>query len=325
MAETISDQIAVDSVGKDQFVSRFFPERMGNAANISYGGFTIGVGIEAACATVPSDYYLYTAMGNYLGPTFTDRKLLCTVRRLRDTRTFATREVVLSQETKDGSQRPCMSMLLDFQTREKASLFIFSAPPTRTYSPPEKCKSRLEIAQHLVDEKLVSEEKARLHGIMFGLMNRFFDSRLAPEGISSHNLSGLVSEVKTGQEHLSITDKTSADWFRVCHKPESTHGHYSALGFMMDANLSFLPLTHHNMSLYDSGACSSLDFSMRFFTNDLDLTKWHLRELKCVAGHEGRTYSESRLWDEAGNMVANMSQQSIMRPKPANDANRASL
>ncbi|CAI4218854.1 unnamed protein product [Parascedosporium putredinis] len=279
MANTISEQIAVDPAGDNQFVSRCLPQRMGNTANISYGGCTLGVGIEAACAT-----------------------LLCSVRKLRDTRTFATREVIVSQEAKDGTRRPCMSMLLDFQAREKASMFVFSAPPSRSYSPPEKCKSRTQIAQTLVEEKLVSEELAHLHNIMFGLMNRFFDSRLAPEGISAQNLSGLVSG------------------------PPTSHAHYSALGFMMDANLSFLPLTHNNLSLQDAAACSSLDFSMRIFTNDLDLTKWHMRELKCVVGQEGRTYSESRLWDEKGNMVANMSQQSIMRPKPGQkEPIRASL
>jgi acyl-CoA thioesterase II len=298
---------------------------MGNAANISYGGFTIGVGVEAACSTVSPDYYLYTVMGNYLGPAFTDRKIQCTVRRLRDTRTFATREVILSQEAEDGSQRPCMSMLLDFQAREQASMLVFSAPPTKTYSRPENCKDRVQIGQELVEKKLIPEELVELHSIMFGLMNRLFDSRLPLEGVSAHNLSGLAGKVETGQEHLSITDKTSADWFRARHKPESGHGHYSALAFIMDSNLSFLPLTHNGMSLYDSGPCSSLDFAMRFFTNDLDVSKWHLRELRCVVGQEGRTYSESRLWDEAGNMVANMTQQSILRPKPTKDTNRASL
>jgi acyl-CoA thioesterase len=34
-----------------------------------------------------------------------------------------------------------------------------------------------------------------------------------------------------------------------------------------------------------------------------------------VAGGEGRTYSEARIWDQTGRMVANLTQQSILRPK----------
>ena len=82
----------------------------------------------------------------------------------------------------------------------------------------------------------------------------------------------------------------------------------------MDGALSFLPLAHNAMFLDDAGACSSLEFAFRLFDTDLDLTRWHLREMKTVTGGNGRTYSESRLWDSEGNMVANMTQQSILRP-----------
>jgi acyl-CoA thioesterase len=77
-----------------------------------------------------------------------------------------------------------------------------------------------------------------------------------------------------------------------------------------------VPLVHNHLSLPDAGACSSLDFAIRIFSNDVDLNQWHLKELKTHHGSNGRTYSEARLWDEQQNLVATMTQMNILRPKP---------
>jgi acyl-CoA thioesterase len=55
----------------------------------------------------------------------------------------------------------------------------------------------------------------------------------------------------------------------------------------------------------------------------VDLNEWHLKEMKTINGAEGRTFGEAHLWDLKGNLVASMTQQSIMRPhkpKPAKAA-----
>ncbi|KAA8902539.1 hypothetical protein TRICI_005900 [Trichomonascus ciferrii] len=313
MASTIEEQLSVEEVGKDEFVSKFNPGRMGNMNNIAYGGCTIGVGIEAATQTVPDKYFLYSAMGNYLGPALTDRKIKCSVRRVRDTRTFATRIVELGQEQDDGKLRLCMTMLADFQIKEKASLLEYSAPPARSYSSVEKCQNAIENIDNFVKKGLVPEAVAEIYKGQFELMGRFFDVRTTPEGVVSHNLNGLVKDAKTPQDGLALTSKTSADWFRCRH---SIRGEYAALSFVLDGYLSFLPLAHSNMFLNDAAACSSLDFALRFFTTDIDPTQWYMREMKTIASGNGRTYSETRLWDKQGNMVADMTQQSILRPMP---------
>ena len=315
MASTLAEQVAVDPTGEDTFVSRVNPGRMGNAANIAYGGCAIAIAIQAAFQTVRSGYLPYSVMGNYLGPAFIDRPLLCSVRRLRDTRTFATRQVYVSQELDDGSTRMCMAVLADFQVREKASMYEYSAPPVKKYSPLEKCVPTPKLVESMAERGLMPREQADLFTIMFGMKARFMESRLCPEGVSGQNLSGLA-KVKTDQDHLPITERTSADWTRVRHATPHLSDKFAALGFMMDEALSFLPLTLNGKALYDSAACSSLDFAIRFFTAEFDLTRWLFREWNTIAGRDGRTYTESRMWDEEGNMVADMTQQSILRPKP---------
>ncbi|KAK0618797.1 hypothetical protein DIS24_g11507 [Lasiodiplodia hormozganensis] len=314
MASTLLQQISVDDLGSDEFISCFNPERMGNAQNIGYGGCTLGVAIQAACHTVPSSYLLYSATGNYLGPSLTDRKLRCSVQRVRDTRTFATRLVRLSQEQDDGSTRLCMIILADFQTKEDASMLVYSAPPDKSYSPPEQCPSRMEATEEMVRSGTVSRKMADIYEVTFGLLERFVECRGAPEGVASNKLLGVAKKAATPQDGDALTSKTSGDWFRCRHPLGQQQDHYAALGFILDGALSFMPLTHSDMFLDDAGACSSLDFALRFFTNSLNLDQWHLREIKTVTGGEGRTYTEARLWDEEGNMVANMTQQSILRP-----------
>jgi acyl-CoA thioesterase len=87
----------------------------------------------------------------------------------------------------------------------------------------------------------------------------------------------------------------------------------ASLGFLMDGMLSFLPLIHNHLSFDDVAACSTLDFALRVFSPRIDMNHWHLREvISHHAGH-GRSYSESRLWDEQGSLVASMTQQAIIR------------
>lgn len=102
LARTLQEQLAVEEISTGHYVSRLPPEKMANVANIAYGGCTVGVAIAAACQTVKPGYHLYTAMGNYLGPALTDRKLFIHVQSVRDTRTFATRQVLVSQK-RDGN------------------------------------------------------------------------------------------------------------------------------------------------------------------------------------------------------------------------------
>lgn len=78
---------------------------------------------------------------------------------------------------------------------------------------------------------------------------------------------------------------------------------------------SFIPLSFSNLFLQDAGACSTLDFALRFHTDALDMNKWHMEEMRTITGDYGRTYSEGLLWSEDGKLVASMSQQSVLRPK----------
>ncbi|KAL4814371.1 thioesterase-like superfamily-domain-containing protein [Aspergillus spinulosporus] len=326
IARTLADHISVETIGPELFQARFNPERQGNTASYSYGGCALGVGVQAACQTAPEGYNLYSVTGNFLAPVLTDSKVTCSVRRLRDTRTFATRQVEISQ-VQNATTRICVIMLADFHRKENNSLLEYSSPPDHIYSKPESCLTPQEIGQSKVEQGIISNESLSFYNTLFGLTPRFFETRQAPEGISAHNLHGMVKyqPEPPHQARLPLTAKTSADWFRCRTSLPARSDHYAGLTWMLDAYLSFTPLAHSGMFLDDAAACATLDFAIRFFCDEFDLCDWLLREIKTVAGGEARTYTEGRVWNERGKLVASMSQQSILRPKELKRGGKAVL
>lgn len=323
MAPTLAEQLAIDETGPGRFVSRALPERMGNALPIAYGGCTLGIATHAAYATVGDGYSLYSLVGHFLGPASTKAPLQCEVHNTRDTKTFATRRVQVSQAQPDGSLRICMELLADFQVAEPALLTYSAQPVGGPYSGPEQCVGLREAREAAVAQGRITAAAAEQFRIGFEMMEMFFDNRGCPEGISAQNLSGYLKTAQTTQDDRPITKKTSADWVRMRRPLPTRSERAAAVAFLIDGAVSFTPLGHNHMWFEDSAACSTLDFALRLFALDIDLHAWHLRERATTAAAHGRTYSESRLWDEHGAMVASMTQQCILRP-PAKAKAKAS-
>ncbi|KAH8705862.1 acyl-CoA thioesterase II [Talaromyces proteolyticus] len=315
MDDSFAHHIAVDRLSDWIFQSRRLAEPMGNTLPISYGGYTIALAINAAAKTVPGGFRLYSAMGNYLGPASTKRKVTLTVFSSRSTKTFQTRRVQVSQITGDGSNstRICLELLADFQKAEP-ELLNFSTPPKIKYSHWKNCLPIDDLKIQMIKTGRISSAQAKAFDKMFGLLQRLFNVRLCPESIAGQTLMGIGKDIQTTQDHLPITEKTSSQWFQPRQPVNEESDHVAGLAFMLDGALSFLPLIHNHMFLNDVSACSSLDFAFRIFSPNVNLNNWHLRENVTHVGAHGRTYSESRVWDESGNMVASMTQQSILRP-----------
>ncbi|ETN45313.1 acyl-CoA thioesterase II [Cyphellophora europaea CBS 101466] len=309
-------QMAVEKVAEDVFISKEPPARMGNKKSIAYGGCTRAFAMNAASQTVKTGFNLYSCLGFFLGPARIDRSVKCTVYRIRETKSFATRRVVVSQTLPDGSERRCLEVTADFQATEPAAFMVFQPAPLRQYQMPPQVQSKSEARDHFIAGGMATEHSGTRLDDMFILMSRCWEQKPCPEGVSGQNLLGFAKHLTTDQDHLPIVDKVSAEWYRAKGDLPTTADQVSALAFNMDGGLAFIPLIHDHKYLEDVGACSSLDFALRVFSNSFDLTKWHLKERKAIAGEGGRTYSEARLFDEAGNLVAIESQQSIMRPPP---------
>ncbi|KAF1845341.1 Thioesterase/thiol ester dehydrase-isomerase [Cucurbitaria berberidis CBS 394.84] len=312
---SFTEQFALRNLGNNKFETINNPQRMGNPSNIAYGGYALDTACKAACLSVPEGYHLYSMLGNYLGPAYTDRPLRVSVREIRQTRTFATRQVEISQERDDGKKRTCLMGLADFQVQEQAALLKYSRAPNESYPHWKDCPTQHDAEQKLLDEGKISQVLLDAHTANFSLMPAIFDQRSIPSSIFAQNLYGMAKYLPHSQDSLPLAKRTTADWFR-CHQPlPTTADHTTNLAFLIDGAIAFTPLSFSHLFFEDVAAVSSLDFALRFFINDVDVTQWHLREMSTTVGAEGRSFGESWVWDERGRAVAYMSQQSILRPK----------
>ena len=334
----MGDMIRLKGAGHDTFESLARPERMGNTANIGYGGCVLSMVVSAAFQTVETPsrgrMALYSALGHFLGPALTDRTVVLRVTSLRDTRTFATRQIIATQKQDDGSERACLSAQLDFiisptEDSDVHSFLRYSIPPPQTLVHPnlplfhQQIKDRVKIGD-------LDPDVEKVYSTNFKLFDRFFDLKAPPTSPHSENVMGIEKTRKTSQDHLPLTSKTTRDCFRLksplpdLSLPSSPYLpispnclHFASFAFAVDAIISFIPLTLSHHFLDDVAACSSLDFALRFHTDVLDLGKWHLREMRTIAGDYGRTFNEARIWNDEGGLVATMNQQGILRPHKA--------
>lgn len=284
-----------------------------------YRGITIGVAIKAAFSTVSPVYHLYSALGNYLGPASTDRNYQCAVREVRNTKTFATRHVEVSQLQDDGSKRLCLFLTADFQTAEPETLLVYSREPRNaSFLSLEDGVPLAENRQNLLDRGAADPKMMQLHSVVFALAERYTEYRYCPDGMLTQTMTGFAKKgIPTTQDSLPLPDRTSGDWFRNKHPMTTSAEHVSALAFLLDGAVSFLALAHNGQSLADAGAQSSLDFAFRVFENGVNLNEWLMREMTTATGGNGRTFAGATVWDREGRMVAEMTQQCILRPQKA--------
>ncbi|KAJ9366030.1 hypothetical protein DTO280E4_326 [Paecilomyces variotii] len=306
------EHISIQRIDKSQYISKSPPQHIGNEATLAYGGYAIAYGIHSACQEAPDAFHLYSVLGNYLRAANTKEKLICKTTALRRSKSFLTYRITIEQKQLSGEVRPCMELLADFH-KEEPSLLTYSASPTRKYSHWRDCMPWEQVVMRWSDSGKITQAQSESIRPNFKTSTTLYECRPCPEGVAYHNLMGIFKDARTNQEKLPPTEKSSADWVRV-EQPLQTEGEQMAsLGFIMDGMLSLLPLIHNHLFYDDVSACSSLDFALRIFSTRINVNDWHLREaIGHHAGH-GRSYSESRIWDEKGNMIASMTQQSILR------------
>jgi len=318
-AQSITDLFLFHNLDQpDTFETVFLPSSVGTAPyNLrAYGGSSLCTAIAAVHKTVHPTYRIFSAQGNFLSPASTSKPLICRVRRLRDTKAFATRSIDVLQRTNDGSERVCLSMLADFQVPKAAhevEVYNYDARPAFLYSPPDKC---VNIEHQFASAIKLNELPAGYDGYYernYAVFNHSFDRRLAPEGLTYQRMVGHRQHVRTQQDELEMQDRRSAEWIRTKVELGCVGGEFAAMAFQMDMPSSVVPIVHSERAEDSDVFGASVEFSLRFFRNEVRPEQWHLKEAKSTVAAEGRTFGETYVWDEKGRTVAHMSQQCVAR------------
>ncbi|BFZ58673.1 hypothetical protein PYCC9005_005737 [Savitreella phatthalungensis] len=340
MSKTINDLVALErlSTSSSEVVvlrSLNKPEKMGNAADIAYGGCVLSMCVNAAFYGLPSattstpPFYLYSVLGTYVGPTLASDLVTFRVDVLRSTRTFQTRRVEARQKGRDGVERITFFAVCDFVAPEPTAL-KYSLQPAKTYTEPESLLPVQEAFRRRAEAGEFPMKVYEMWYVGFALARRMFEMRYCPEGASTANVLGMVKGVRHGGWGDHYTAQTCAFWVRSKtptattgvprHNLQDSRGETSAaLAFLLDAALAFMPATIGSTFLDDYGAISSLDASLRFHEPDdraavhpdspyaglpaekrvkkaLDLQRWLLIEHRTEVAGDGRTFSTARLF-----------------------------
>lgn len=225
------------------------PLGMGNLRPIAYGGFAIATAIVAAGQTIPTHtrFVPYSVLGNFLGPASLKEPFVCHVSNIRDTRSFATRFVLVKQraQTKEGGSemRTVLSLTLDMvaspnTTSQKLAEFDnkkedpacansllrydpvtewhIPAPDAQTPSMDEYYAMR--IREGTADEQVIDMTKKFL-----GLWYEIFSAVPVPSSMPLQNFTGML-DIETTQDKLPYLDRRSFDWLSMRDKIPSALG-----------------------------------------------------------------------------------------------------
>lgn len=325
------------------------PAKAGNTLPISYGGLSIASSIQAAFHSLPeirneesksSPWAIYSANGLFLGPTLIDRPVQYTVTLLRDTRTFVTRFIVGSQKY-DGKARNCFCITIDFTLKTQSAgphhneaklPLSFSCAPSQSYPPVEELGDLFtEVSDRVKRGELDAKVQERLLGT-FALIDQVSTLRNVKGGIIEESVVGILRRKGTPYqvEVPDITKRRNVDYFKAREtltpipanddslplNEEALQASY--LAFLIDGALAFYPLIESGMALHDAGACSTLDFAIRYHDDETDyFNNFHLREMRTYCASRERTFNEALIWDLDGKLTASVSQQCVLRPKKA--------
>lgn len=341
MAFNVDDITALRKIGDDAFETVGTPLAMGDNRGIAFGGCVSSMCVAAAYQTssdvAAGKLHIYSVLGNFLGPASPSHKVKLYVTRLRDTRSFATRFVRATQ-TINGQERNCMSATVDFIiVLGDRTVFDFSAQPSVTDVTNHTKLSTFE--KTLADMSKDTTLSGNIRRVSSRSAERFKlgpERKFPPEGVWAHNAYGILLDGKHGQESRPLAQQRGFDWFRarqlptcgkkldVLYPPNQEAANACMLALEMDSYMSFLPIGFTHKTWGHMDAASSLEFALRFHTNDLAVQNWHLREMRTITAGEERGYDESRLWTEAKDengkpvykRVATMNQATILRGAP---------
>ncbi|ROR97719.1 acyl-CoA thioesterase-2 [Salana multivorans] len=272
----------VERTGPDEFVGQAHPHSNGRI----YGGQVFAQSIIAAARTVPADRHAHSVHGYFLRPGKPDLPIAFAVEELHDGRSFSARRTHALQEGV-----PILSLIASFQEDQEGFEHRQDAPP--------------DVPR---PDRLASSDLIFRNPRMPDLTTTF----LMP--ISALDIRHVRREIFTAPD--PEPSYTQAVWIRA-------HGELPAwadrnaraalLAYVCDHVMLEPVLRGHGLSWTTRGlSVASIDHAM-WWHRDVDVTRWLLFVQYSPAAQGGRGLGAVRVYDEAGELVASVAQEGVVR------------
>ena len=286
--------LTVEKAAADVFVGRPQKGGMGRV----FGGQVLAQALQAAQLTIPEtkqahSLHAYFLRGGKEGPPIEYR-----IQRDFDGRSFANRRVVAAQENEDGSCTPILNLTASFQVPEDGLEHVDSPMPD--VADPETLKSDMEM-RHQMAEKMgdrLSEAQRKL--------------MLRPRPIEMRTLDKLHwmnSEPREPRAHT---------WFRTAAPlPDDPALHRAVITYASDYTLLGTSALPHGLSwMRGELVGASLDHAI-WFHREARADEWLLYATDAPWSGGGRGFNRGRIFNQAGELVASVAQEGMMRKRKA--------
>lgn len=284
--------LTVEPEGAMQFTGR----AQTNGVGRMFGGQVIAQALQAAQATVDDgkeahSLHAYFLRGGKEGPVTT-----LDVAADFDGRSFANRRVVASQLEEDGTSRPILNLTASFQKPEPGLEHDEYQMPD--VPPPEDLRPDMELRREYAD-------KAGVEGVTRQLM-------LRPRPIdmrTTDKLHWMNAEPREPRAH---------SWFKAAAPlPDDPALHRAVIAYASDFTLLGTSALPHGLSwMRGELTGASLDHAI-WFHRPARADEWLLYTTDAPWSGAGRGYNRGRIFNRAGQLVASVAQEGMIRRRKA--------
>ncbi len=246
-----------------------------------YGGQVLAQAVLAAGHTVDEARSIHSMHGYFLRPGDTSRELTFGVDRIHDGRSFSQRR---TQAYQNGT--PIFSMISSFQDHDAG--LEHQVPPPQGIPAPEELLSDEELTRGL-------PESARAL-----ITSRPIDAR--------HVDQGAMMDPKADRS------SQQAVWMRITGTmPDDPILHQAVLAYLSDMSIQESVLRSHGINWLTRGLkVASLDHAM-WWHRQARVDEWLLYLHKSPSSEGGRGLSMGTIYTRAGELVANVTQEIMIR------------
>lgn len=280
-SDPVADLVSVldlKQLGENEFLGRTQWMPHGRV----FGGQVLAQALAAAMNTTDESRHVHSLHSYFLRAGDIEKDIRFSVEILRDGKSFSARRVHAIQDDK-----PIFSMIASFQ-EESAGLEHSEAMPENVPGP-ETLPSAAELLGSIDHPTAQYWSNARP-----------FDLR--------HVTQPVYLRPARPQESSQMV------WFKaISALPESTQLHTAALAYASDYSILESILRKHGLSWAHPGLNSaSLDHAM-WFHRPTRVDQWHLYVQESPTAQGGRGLSFGKIFDQAGNLVASVAQEGMVR------------
>ena len=246
----------------------------------TYGGQFLAQSLYAGALTLEGDWFVHSLHAYFLRPGDVDATARLDVDRVRDGRTFSSRQVMIHQHGKE-----LFRAMLSLQKPEET--LRYSAGVMPDVPPPEKVTTTYD------EVHLALSQDDEWHG--------------------SDRPMDILYVNPPGERGTPITEP-QLTWIRIRGTlPDSPIAHQAAIAYLSDSSLVDHIMLPHGLRWQDEGfAGASLDHAMWFY-RPARADEWLLFEQWVEATGSGRGLGKGRFYTRDGALVASCAQEGLMR------------